>query len=599
MTAVKINAFGGTVPAVDARLLSDQAAVLSENTWLYDGSLAGLIAPTYVRTLTSSTAAKVYRIPNSYFDSTYFTDATWMEFEDLDTDVVRSPIVGDTYDRYYWASSSAAPRVNSLSRIQAASASYVLGVPQPGTPTLGIAGGVSGTNRSTAYVITHVTAFGEEGPPSTPVLGTDRVDATWTITLSAPSGGDITTYNLAYANIYRTVTSGAGVATYFYVGQVAVAVTTYADTATDAVVSANDELPSTGWIAPPTDLEGWVTLPNGMIAGWRESEIWFSEPYRPHAWPAAYALSVEYPIVGLGTINQTLVVLTAGYPMVATGLNPSSMALSKLAALEPCLSRGSIISSPEGVYYASPNGLILVANGGASNVTLGLVAKDEWNRLSNVPTLRATRLASAYFAFGSSRPGFTQTDAWQTTTAGGGQIAVQLEDFTGAYSGVIIDPTNQRVAFNTLTSVLPTTNVFLDAWSGDPMIIRGGMLYRLDLADQTSDRDTFIWRSKMFQTPDKKNFGAMRVYFTVPVWAPTQSATRITSEPQTLAADQYGLVRVYADERLVMTRELRTSGEVMRLPSGFKADYWQIEFEAAVKITSVQMATSVKELLKT
>jgi hypothetical protein len=73
---------------------------------------------------------------------------------------------------------------------------------------------------------------------------------------------------------------------------------------------------------------------------------------------------------------------------------------------------------------------------------------------------------------------------------------------------------------------------------------------------------------------------------------------RNTSENQTLQSDQYGIVRVYADNRLVMTRELRTSGELMRLPAGFKADYWQIEFETRVRINSVQLATSVKELLK-
>ena len=47
-----------------------------------------------------------------------------------------------------------------------------------------------------------------------------------------------------------------------------------------------------------------------------------------------------------------------------------------------------------------------------------------------------------------------------------------------------------------------------------------------------------------------------------------------------------------------MTRELRETGELMRLPSGFKADFWQIELEAVVSIDSVQMATSVKELMK-
>jgi hypothetical protein len=593
VVAVKVNAFGGTIPATDSRLLPDQAAAVSRNTWLYNGTLAGMVAPKFVRNMTNSGYGKVYRIPNSSnFDGDHILDSTWMEFPNIDTDVIRSPVAGDSFGRYYWATPVDVPRVNSLARIQAGSASYILGVPQPGVaPTLGIAGGASSTTVSRAYVVTWVTAFGEEGPPSSPVLGTGKIDATWTLTLTPPSAGDITDYNLNKARVYRTVTSSSGVATYFFVAEMAVSTTTYADTAADAVVSANDQLQSTEWTAPPSDLQGMITMPNGMVAGWRENELWFCEPFRPHAWPSSYTNTVEYPIVGLGVINQTLVVCTSGYPMVATGINPSSITLSKLTAFEPCTSRGSIVSAPEGVYYSSPNGLVLVANGLASVVTDGLIMKDEWNRLNKVFTLRSTRLGTAYFAYGSRTSGFAQTDAFSTDV-------YQPDDFAGSYTGMLIDPTNQRVAFNTLESETPTTNVFHDPWSGETLIIRDDAVYRIDVADETSDRDVLLWRSKVFQPTDRKNFAAMRIYFDVPPWAPTQNATRNTSEPQTLAGDQYGLVRLYADERLVMTRELRTSGEIMRIPSGFKADFWQVEFEARVKIASFQMATSVKELMK-
>ena len=46
-----------------------------------------------------------------------------------------------------------------------------------------------------------------------------------------------------------------------------------------------------------------------------------------------------------------------------------------------------------------------------------------------------------------------------------------------------------------------------------------------------------------------------------------------------------------------MCRELRVDGELMRLPSGFKAATYQIEIEARVKIISVEMSTSAKELI--
>jgi hypothetical protein len=593
MVAVKVNAFGGMIPATDARLLPDRAAALSQDVWLYDGSLKGFAQPSLVRQLTNPNAGKVYRIPVSFADAAHFANATWMEFANIDTDVVRCPVVGDVFGRYYWACPTDVPRVNSLANIQAGNvAPYPLGVPQPaGAPTLSITGGVSSTVVSRAYALTYVTNFNEEGPPSTPVVGNGKIDATWTVNFAAPSGAAIAAQNLKYVNVYRTVTSSSGVATYFFVAQLPVTSTSYADTATDTSVSANNQLQSTTWTAPPNDLQGLISMPNGMIAGWRGSEVWFCEPYRPHAWPAQYALAVEYPIVGLGVIGQTLVILTQGYPILATGINPSGMTLSTLSTLEPCMSRGSIVSTPDGVYYASPNGLILIANGVATNVTQQLIQKDAWNAYLTVGTLRATRLGTAYYCFGSARPGVFQTDTFKTDT-------FQQQDYSGSQNGVYIDIANQTVAFNTLTADVPITNVFSDPWSGETCLIYSGGLYRIDLQNGTGPRRPFVWRSKMFQPTDRKNFGALRVYFDVPPWAPTQSPARNTSSPQTLQTNQYGLVRVFADGRLVMTRELRTSGELMKIPSGFKADFWQIEVTGYVAVTQFQMATSDKELKK-
>jgi hypothetical protein len=141
--------------------------------------------------------------------------------------------------------------------------------------------------------------------------------------------------------------------------------------------------------------------------------------------------------------------------------------------------------------------------------------------------------------------------------------------------------------------------VFNDPWSGETMLITNGNLYRLDIANETSVRMSFNWVSKQFQSLDRKNFGALRVYFELPPWAPASiNPVRATDLVQTLQPNQYGLVRVFANGVLVMCRELRVSGELMKLPSGFKADYWQVGVEANVNVMSVQMATSDKELRK-
>src|SRR4029077_14978841 len=131
MAVVKILAFGGMVPAVDDRLLPDTAAAFSQNCYLYTGQMVGIVAPKFIRNMTNATYGKTYRIPKNYFDAEHIEDSYWMEFVSIDTDVIRSPIVDDQFDRYYGASPLEIPQVNSLARIQAGQPSYRLGVPQP------------------------------------------------------------------------------------------------------------------------------------------------------------------------------------------------------------------------------------------------------------------------------------------------------------------------------------------------------------------------------------------------------------------------------------------------------------------------------------
>ena len=55
---------------------------------------------------------------------------------------------------------------------------------------------------------------------------------------------------------------------------------------------------------------------------------------------------------------------------------------------------------------------------------------------------------------------------------------------------------------------------------------------------------------------------------------------RNTNDPQAeLGPNQYGIVRVYADGELWTTRELRKSGELLRIYTGIKVEQWQFEVE--------------------
>jgi uncharacterized repeat protein (TIGR02059 family) len=137
MAAVKLNVFGGMIPAIDTRLLPDPNATTSRDTWLYNGFLSGFKQPVYIRDLVNPAAERVYRIPLDPYEKTNFNNSTWMEFEDPTVDVVRGPINDDAYSRYYWTGEDTDPLYNSLARIQSGDPPLLMGVPAPAAaPTI-------------------------------------------------------------------------------------------------------------------------------------------------------------------------------------------------------------------------------------------------------------------------------------------------------------------------------------------------------------------------------------------------------------------------------------------------------------------------------
>lgn len=591
MAVIKLPIFGGMIPATDPTLLPDAAADYSENAWLYSGALTGLPEPTLMHDLVNPAASKVFRIPGNSEDPSYLPNSFWMEFENPNTDVVKATIANDSFGRYYWASSNAPPRYNTTARIMAGLPAWLLGLPiPPFPPTVTTPDATSETVTTRVYLYTYVTEYGEESAPSEPVSDTGLPTNAWTVKIPAPPanvrGVD---HNVTKWRLYRTVYSNATTFAYFLVaeGDITGAEVTHTDVALDTVISGNSQLESTAWTAPPSDLQGLVTLPNGILAGWRENELWFSEPFRPHAWPAAYTLATEFKIVGLGVTNQTLVVCTEGYPATVSGVNPASMSMSKLTSFEACLSRGSIISAPEGVYYTSPNGLVMVNPGVIENITRQIITRDIWNEITKGSRMRAGRFGTAYYAYGGSLPPVFG-DAFQTDF-------VQQSTTSGAGDGFMVDPFTQSTGVNMLASDQTVAGIMNDAYSGELLMIKEGKVFWFNQGPEVPI-GVYKWRSKVFETPKAENFSAIKVNFVLRENDVPPEALPNHSLVQELDAQQLGLVRVFADGRLVATRELRIPGQIFRLPSEYKAHSWQIEFEARVKIKSCQMGTSIKEL---
>ncbi len=274
-------------------------------------------------------------------------------------------------------------------------------------------------------------------------------------------------------------------------------------------------------------------------------------------------------------------------------MNPQNLTLTKTLNPEPCNSRGSVLSTDKGVYYTSPNGLVLVTQDGqVTNTTELWITREKWRQLTPPKSVHAILIASSYFAFGIVEDG-------DNTYAQTG-FTIELSTSDAASFTIWPQPGGHRIGFNQLSAPnsFDVFNVQIDPWTGIGLLIQNNSVYYYDFADTAPTMMPYRWKSKVFQQVSKKNFEAMRIFFNVPDGTPDQSAARNISPTQSLASDQYGLVRVYADGRLVTTREIRNSGELLRIISGFKAEEWVWEFEGRVTISNMQAATSVRELAR-
>ena len=443
-----------------------------------------------------------------------------------------------------------------------------------------------------AYTYTWVTEYGEEGPPIPPSVVNGWSNATWTVSLFTPTPENMgVDRNITKTRIYRSISNQTGQGTYFLVAEIPVTQATYVDTVADDTISLNSQLESLYWSAPPADLKGFKAFPNGIAVGWKLNEIWFSEPFRYHAWPPNYVLTAEFPIVGIGICGNSIVVCTQGSPYLITGVNPATMSMTKINLPEPCLHAGSIVSTDTTVLYVSQNGLMQISQSGAgANVTEGWISREKWQALIPKRFIRAIKHATSYFAFGT-KVGSDATWARQGFTvelSGQDQVSFTIWPQAGGH----------RLGFTQLSAPndLDIENVLCDPWTGVGMLIQGGGIYYYDFTDQNPVIVPYKWRSKTYQQNARKNFQAMRAWFTVPGTTPPQGA-RNTADPQpTLGSNQFGIIRVYVDDQLWTTRELRTSGELLRIYSGIKGEQWAFEIEGRVNLSNLQIATSCKEL---
>lgn len=599
MPVIKIDNFSGTVPRTGPTLLEGNQAQQASNVKLQSRELRSWRKPTEVYAPTTPGVQTVYKLEGA---GGAFKWLTWA----ADVDVVPGPVADVSDYRVYYTGDGAPKKTNyALATSSGAGTDpfpdswLYMGVPNPTTaPTL-VASGTTAPAEDRAYVYTYVSTFGavtEESGPS-PAANVTVSTSGATVTVSGFAAAPTTGYNITHRRIYRTVV-GATSVVYSFVAEIPISTTSFVDNLT--VNQLGEGLTTLEFEPPPSGLKGLVAMPNGILAGFKDNEVWFCEPYLPHAWPSVYTLAVEYPIVGLGVYDTTLVVMTNKYPYLITGTTPAAMSQTKLPIPQPCASKRSIASDQYGVLYASPNGLVSIGAGTQDVITTPLYTRDEWQTLAPTSMLGVI-YNNLYMCF-------------HNTPTGIEALVIARGDI----------PPLSFLSFD-------ATSVYIDRGTGYIYAVSqfDNKLYQLD-SDQVNNT-LYEWKSKKFVMPNPMSFSTIKLQanydylddqvaynqFVASVIASNQalfaSATNglgggfnddlmnfhefngsILADIPTQADVRNIQVIIYADEQQVFTTGVLNQ-EPIRMPATGKAYVYEVKITGNVPVRSFVMGTSIGE----
>jgi len=154
----------------------------------------------------------------------------------------------------------------------------------------------------------------------------------------------------------------------------------------------------------PKDLCWIVNMPGNYYAGFatgKKRQICFSEIEIPTSWPDAYRYDIREDAVGLAVSGTTLFVMTVGQPYAISGTDPNGMTVSRIASNQGCVSKYSICSMNNAVFYASQDGVCMLSEGNQSETVLtkGLFTKAQWDELNPSTCLMVAHDAALHMFF--------------------------------------------------------------------------------------------------------------------------------------------------------------------------------------------------------
>lgn len=372
----------------------------------------------------------------------------------------------------------------------------------------------------------------------------------------AQAAGDVANTTVAAGTLYHDVSENPPTSSARYWGDGSYDFT-------DDYDSRNlfDILGSDNYDPPPEDLDGLTAVQNNILVGFVGNALYFSEPGRPHAWPPAYAVTLEHNIVGVTAISGSMLVVTDSYPYVVSGSDPANgMATARIDANFPCLNRYSIVTMGYGVVYSTHDGLaVYSASSGPGIITKLLYNNDTWQTAIDPKTVIAEYYGENYFASHSTGAFVFEQDA---------KVGGFFVDCDYSFSASFYDSIDGIV-------------YYVSGTNGD--------IYQWDDLDQPLI--TQEWKSKVIVTKDMINLGAARVvadYTAVTqIWNTEvqqwQAALINWNKPDDLT------FKLWVDKELVFTTLLNDSG-TFRLPTGYRTDTFEVSVEGNIRVRAIHLA---------
>lgn len=577
------------MPRRSKRLLPPNYAQEAVNTKLLTGELRGVHSPIPEYTFPAGAPAwnplRAWRVRSSEHSETY-SNEIWVPGEHRETELVKCPLVDDPHDRWYLFEPGEHPKVSTYPEMaQAFDAEtpipwYNLRLNQPTTkPTLSSSQQGTGDVFERVYVYTYITEWGEETTASNPASikvpeGAPPNDRTLVTASCTAPASDAAGRSFTHIILYRTV-NGQNTNEFYECAREPIngqwgQQIDIDDNEFSSIVVLNDTLDSQANENPPNGIYGAKIHSSGAMVAFKGRDVYFSKPYLPHAWPSTSRRSVPDTIVGIETFEQNVGCMTNGRPSILYGSDPSNMGLLKFSFPEPCVAYGSIIAAPEGAYYASQQGLVLLTTVGPQNISEQLLSSEEWQ--TNYINEGAGDISQEYSA---ARYG-TQ----YTALKGDGGFTIDTLEPRIALSD--IDMYYKTPALDTFENDMYTADVWAISQANRTV-------YKWDEFSAGDMR--YAWKSKQQVFSEPVNFGVVMVHLE-PVESPDTSDVDMGGIwPPELSDIDHGrevLVEVYANDEKVWVGACANRTPV-KLPTGFKADSWEVAIYGECRVYSISL----------